>query len=66
MLPEDRFALRNILVLVCPMTRIDCDNLGLRSATHIFWFYPDRIVQIELGGGPVLPIEYGDDEYGTL
>ncbi|MGA2620867.1 MAG: hypothetical protein ABSF26_24865 [Thermoguttaceae bacterium] len=59
-------ALRDILASACSMKPIGGENPGLMTDTHFFCLYPDRIVQIELGGGPVLPIEYGDGEYGTL
>ena len=35
-------------------------NPALMTDTHAFWFYPDRIVQVEIGGRFVQAIEYAD------
>jgi len=56
----ERLALRDILALACSMTPISGENPGLRNDTHVFSFYPDRIVQVEIGGRFVQAIDYAE------
>lgn len=56
----ERIALRDILALSCSMKRIGGANPGLLADRYIFWFYPDRIVQVEIGGRFVRTIEYAN------
>jgi hypothetical protein len=62
----ERFALRDILAMACSMKPIGGVNPGLMTDTHFFWFYPDRIVQVETGGGLSKTIDYTDDVKGTF
>ena len=57
----DRVTLRDSLASACSMTPIGGATPGLLSNIHFIWFYPDGIVQLEIGGRHIQTISYAGD-----